>query len=391
MIAETRRLKLLADAVTLGSIIFLVAWLLFYALNDFVQRDILDAATNVTSYLSFATVGLLIVQRQPRNLIGWICAAIGFFALLGLFADEFTRYPHSDRALLLPLREFLAWTLSWTWIIPVMSPTILIPALFPDGKPSSRRMEFVVRIGLVTMLTMAVLSSLSLDDSRAVLNPLGSHFMSTVANVAGVVLFPLWILLIVSAVGSSIVRFHRARGQLRLQMKWFASATVVLLITALANDYVTRGDSNALFGVGVTVLALSIGVAILRHRLYDIDRIVNRTLVYGLLTATLALLYAGLVVGLQAALDSLSGGSDFAVVITTLVVAALFLPVRRRIQLGVDKRFNRRHYDAEHTVEAFAARLRQEVDLDTLRYELLSLVDETMQPAGASLWLREPS
>ncbi|MGH2600748.1 MAG: hypothetical protein ACRDJ9_15355, partial [Dehalococcoidia bacterium] len=133
----------------------------------------------------------------------------------------------------------------------------------------------------------------------------------------------------------------------------------------------------------------AIVIAVLRYNLYDIDRIINRTLIYGVLTAGLAALYAGLVAGLQALLRPVSGGSDLAIVVTTLVVAALFLPARRRIQAAVDRRFNRRTYDAARTIDAFAARLREQVDLDTLRYELLTVVDETMRPARVSLWLRE--
>jgi len=138
------------------------------------------------------------------------------------------------------------------------------------------------------------------------------------------------------------------------------------------------------------LLPLAIGVAILRHQLYDIDRILNRTLVYALLTATLGAMYLGVVVGLQAVLSSVAGGSDLAIVITTLLVAALFLPVRRRVQEIVDRRFNRRTYDAARTIDAFSARLRQQIDLDTLRYELLAVTEETMQPSRASVWLRRP-
>jgi hypothetical protein len=193
---------------------------------------------------------------------------------------------------------------------------------------------------------------------------------------------------------SLVIRFRRSHGVERQQLKWFVVSTVAALsffvvigpLVELAG--VTTPD--ALYLALMALVPISVGVAILRHRLYDIDRIINRTLVYGLLTALLALTYFGFVVGLQAALQPVSGNSKLAIALTTLIVAALFLPARRRLQSAVDRRFNRRTYDATRTIEAFNARLRQEIDLDSLRYELLAVVDETMQPAGVSLWLRTP-
>jgi hypothetical protein len=148
---------------------------------------------------------------------------------------------------------------------------------------------------------------------------------------------------------------------------------------------------DVIFLTTMALVPLSVAVAMLRYRLYDIDRIINRTLVYGLLSAGLGAIYAALVIGLQEVLQSVSGGSDLAIVVTTLTVAALFLPARRRVQLTVDQRFNRRQYDASRTVEHFSVRLRQHVELDTLRYELLSVIDETMAPTSKSLWLRPRS
>jgi hypothetical protein len=179
-------------------------------------------------------------------------------------------------------------------------------------------------------------------------------------------------------------------------LKWFAAAAVAAILSfvvswiiSLPTDSDVVWDFSTYFAVGIVLLATVISV--LRYRLYDIDRIISRTLSYGLLTATLAALYAGLVVALEALLQPVSGGSDLSIVLTTLVVAALFLPARRRVQRLVDRRFNRHTYDAQRTIDDFSARLREEVELDTLRYELLAVVAETMQPAHASLWLRADS
>jgi hypothetical protein len=205
------------------------------------------------------------------------------------------------------------------------------------------------------------------------------------------------ILLITFAAAASIIgRFRRARGDEREQFKWFASAAallpLMLVLHMLADGLYPAAIDAVELAVEFVIAALpiAVGIAILKYRLYDIDRIINRTLVYGLLTALLALTYFGFVVGLQAVLQPVSGSSNLAIALTTLIVAALFLPARRRLQSAVDRRFNRRAYDAARTIDAFNARLRQEVDLDSLRYELLAVVDETMQPAGVALWLRTP-
>jgi hypothetical protein len=196
----------------------------------------------------------------------------------------------------------------------------------------------------------------------------------------------------VAGAASLIVRFRRARGVERQQLKWLAYAGGVLMIAPVIPDSWLGGWASAAVNVAQLAIPAAIGVAILRYRLYDIDRLINRTLVYGLLTAMLAAVYAAVVL----ALGQLFGGigskpPSWAVAGATLAVAALFHPARRRIQQAVDRRFNRRKYDAAQTVEAFAARLRDEVDLDALAVELLAVVDQTVQPAKASLWLRPPT
>jgi hypothetical protein len=203
-------------------------------------------------------------------------------------------------------------------------------------------------------------------------------------------------LLVVLCASSVVVRFRRARGVERQQLKWFAYGAgqlALLLASALVFpgfwDRVPLLVSDLVFGISFAMISVAIGIAILRYRLYEIDRLIHRTLVYGLLSALLGAVYAGLVLGL----GQLFGGigaepPSWAVAGATLAVAALFQPARRRIQQAVDRRFNRRRYDAAQTIEAFSARLREQIDLDTLSAELLAVVNQTMEPAKASLWLR---
>jgi hypothetical protein len=204
----------------------------------------------------------------------------------------------------------------------------------------------------------------------------------------GAVLLAVILLAVVGAVVSLVVRFRRSRGDERLQLKWFTYAGLLLPPVLFLGDFLPGALGNLATAV-IVVLPIAAGVAILRYRLYEIDRLINRTLVYGLLTALLAGVYAGLVLGLGSVFGRLGARPPSVVVAgATLAVAALFQPARRWVQRTVDRRFNRRRYDAARTVEAFSARLREQVDLDTLSAELLAVVDQTVQPTTASLWLR---
>jgi hypothetical protein len=238
----------------------------------------------------------------------------------------------------------------------------------------------------------ALQQTIELAPGRMVANPFG---LAGVENPEdswlGAVLFPLLGPLVLAAFASLVVRFRRSRGDERQQLKWITFAAALLPLT-FAGDLLPDTAGNLLFAVVVSFLPVAAGVAILRYRLYEIDRLINRTLVYGLLSALLAGIYAALVLvgGL------LSGGlrgqpPPWAVAGATLAVAALFQPARRRIQQVVDRRFDRRRYDAARTVDAFSGRLREELDLDALAAELLAVVERTVQPTAASLWLRPPA
>jgi hypothetical protein len=228
-------------------------------------------------------------------------------------------------------------------------------------------------------------------------NPLGIDRAQATLERLGVLVTLCLVLLMLVCAGSVVLRFRRARGVERQQLKWFAAgAGQLALLSAVAIAFPGFWDywipmplSDLVFGISFAMIPLTIGIAILRYRLYDIDRIINRTLVYGLLTALLGAIYAGAVLILGQVFGGVGGNPpSWAVAGATLAVAALFQPARRRIQAVVDRRFNRRKYDSVKTVNAFRTRLRDEVDLDTLSAELMTIVDQTMQPSQSSLWLR---
>jgi hypothetical protein len=277
----------------------------------------------------------------------------------------------------------------------------LLLLLFPDGRPPSPRWRPVLWLVLGT----AVLGSVHVALKPGTLNtemlpaanPAGIESLSGLFDVVnGVLIVPFAVALILSA-ASVIVRFRRSRGEERLQMKWLAFAAGLLIAAFLVGILVLvsfgyEDAGGGLVGAALAVVPVAIGIAILRYRLYEIDRVISRTLVYGLLTVVLGGAYAGLVLAGQWAFSSFAGGSDLAIAVSTLVVAALFLPLRRRIQGVVDRRFYRRRYDAQRTLDAFGSRLREQVELGALAADLRGVVDETMQPAHVSLWLRgEPA
>jgi hypothetical protein len=269
---------------------------------------------------------------------------------------------------------------------------LLLPVLFPDGRPLSpgwRPLVWVIVAGALVSLVGAALFP-GIVDAPSLSNPLGLSGAAGALLEQGLSRLFLGLPVVaVAAVASLIVRFRRARGVERQQLKWLAYAMGVLMVAPAVQASWLGGWASAAVNVAQWAIPAAIGVAILRYRLYDIDRLVNRTLVYGLLTVLLGAVYVGLVL----ALGQLFGGigtktPSWAVAGATLAVAALFQPARRRIQQAVDQRFNRRKYNAAMTIELFSVRLREHVDPDTLAVELLAVVDQPMQPTTASLWLR---
>jgi hypothetical protein len=361
---------------------------------DLSAASVATLAVALPTFLLLAAIGALILARLPGHRVGVVFAVAPVLLML---ANVLEAYFYSAQALGLPNRALVAALLSPSWVVGVGGMAIFLPLCFPTGEYLSPPWRWVGRAGVVSLTGVWLSWSLDegpVNDYPEVSNPVGIPGLHSVLEVVVAVGFFVFVSMLVLSFLSLVIRFRRSHGVERQQLKWFVVSTVAALsffvvigpLVELAG--VTTPD--ALYLALMALVPISVGVAILRHRLYDIDRIINRTLVYGLLTALLALTYFGFVVGLQAALQPVSGNSKLAIALTTLIVAALFLPARRRLQSAVDRRFNRRTYDATRTIEAFNARLRQEIDLDSLRYELLAVVDETMQPAGVSLWLRTP-
>ena len=376
-------------------------------------RTIIDLLVSVP-ILAFPLVGAMIASRRPQNPIGWICLADGLsWMLLALF-DYYSVYGLA-RPGSVPFPATVAGLSLWLWVPTVGLLAIYLVLQFPDGKlPSGRWRPLAWFSGAVIVLA-SVSSGLTpgpIAELGGVRNPFGLDGQPWVANGANAVLVPFLVCIIASVV-SLILRYRRSRGEERQQIKWiafaasfvglgFVSAMVSGLVAFVFAPETWEGAANSAplwFDLLFSAVLLSfggvpvaVGIAVLRYRLYDIDLLINRALVYGPLTAMLALVYFGGVVGLQAALRSLTGQeSTLAVVASTLVIAALFIPLRRRVQGLVDRRFYRRKYDAAKTLAAFSARLRDETDLDTLANDLVEVARGTVQPSHVSLWLRPHS
>jgi hypothetical protein len=311
---------------------------------------------------------------------------------------EYTLYSFVFHPGTLPGREVAAWVVTG-WISSLGWALMLtfVPLLFPTGhllSPRWRSVAYVAAFMCALQVLGVAFEPGPVDSSLPhIQNPLGvrgAAALFSVLDQAGSILVFLTVLV---CVGSLILRFVRSRGEERQQIKWFAYAVVVLtlliLISVIGGDYGAESLWAIVFAVGIVSIPVATGIAILRYRLYEIDILINRTLVYGSLTAMLVALYFGGIVVLQRLFVALTGEkSTLAVVASTLTIAALFNPLRRQVQGFVDRRFYRRKYDAAKTLEAFSAKLRDETDLDALNADLLGVVRETMQPAHVSLWLR---
>jgi hypothetical protein len=345
--------------------------------------------------VSAATVGALVVGRRPAHRVGWLLVALGLSIAAAACTFSYSRYGLVARPGALPAADYVAG-LAGGGVFAYLSCLGFILLLTPTGSLPSPRWRWWARVAAAGLVVAFLTSALSphplYPEYPDIGNPLG------VAALEGgplELLFPVGALvvlvaLVVGAV-SLLLRFRRAHGVERQQLRWVALGAALaagLFLVALAALVLEESDGvvfQAALGACVAVLPLATGAAILRYRLYDIDRVVSRTVAYGLLTLLLGLGYAAVVLGLGRLLPE---GSTLVVAAATLAVAAVFSPLRRRVQELVDRRFNRRRHDAAQTIAAFSARLRDQVDLDTLSAELVTLVDLTMQPTQASLWLR---
>jgi hypothetical protein len=349
----------------------------------------------VLMVLVFCTVGILIARRHPRNPIGWIFCASAAVNGLGSLARAYADYRQAGSGSAGPMAEAAASYATVSWIPVILVPAAYLPLLFPDGRLLSRRWRPVAWCGVLGIAGFFLASGTTpgaLEDFPTLPNPYAVDSMVQTIGQGVTALTVLGVLVASSL--SLILRFRRAAYVQRQQIKWLvwagALAAATIAIGTAGYELLTPAVANGAILLSVLGLPVATGIGILRHRLYDIDVVINRTIVYGALTVTLAAGYLGSVLLLQLLLRPVTQGSGPAVAVSTLAVAALFRPVRSRIQAGVDRRFFRRRYDAARTLEAFGVRLREQLDLDALGNDLQVVVRETIQPAHVSLWLRGP-
>jgi hypothetical protein len=348
----------------------------------------------VLALVSAATVGAVLASRRPRHPVGWLLLVLGLALTASGVAAAYTAYGLVARPGALPAaggvaRYYLALILAALLVLS------FILLLTPTGSLPSPRWRWWARATVaapVALLVALAVARGSLDPRVEAENPSDFRGVGGALLVVNQLALGVTLLALMVAAGSLVARFRRARGVERQQLRWVAWAAMLVALAAVAAlASAALGLPDLLgwaTGTGVALLPLAAGAAILRYRLYDLDRIISRTVAYGLLTVLLGGSYAAVVLGLG---QLLGRDSSLVVAAATLAVAAVVRPARRRVQVAVDRRFNRRHYDAARTIEAFSARLRQQVDLDTLSAELLAVVDQTMQPTMASLWLRSPT
>jgi hypothetical protein len=349
-------------------------------------------------FAAFAVVGGVVAARRPRNPIGWLLSAGALLWTLGVLSSTVYWHMAFGRSDPPAAADYVAWLGTWVFLPAFVSLLCLVPLLFPTGSPPGPRWRVVAWTaaaagGVATLSNAFAPGPLDRADFAWVDNPFGVQGLG-LRTLAGAS-FAAVAVAALAGVISVIVRYRRARGIERLQLRWLAVAVCVLVVGAVGGSAATPwlGEGAGWIGIllGLLGVMVAIAVALLRYRLYDIDVVINRTLVYGALTATLALAYLGGVLLLELALRPLTESSNLAIAGSTLSVAALFRPARSRIQGAVDRRFYRQKYDTALTLERFGTHLRDEVDLDALGSALRGVVSDTMQPAHVSLWLRAPA
>lgn len=349
--------------------------------------------------VGYAAAGALVAWRHPENAVGWLLLGVALTISLMVGGDTYV-IPHAY-----PGYVAVAWVTGWLFNVWFALVVAFLPLVYPTGRLLSRRWRVVWWFETAILVTGVLLVGFTpgeLPVTGTVENPWGVHGtgQKVIAALEPWVLAATTVAVLLPGV-SLVLRFRRSRGAERQQLKWFAFACLLvvggLALSGLASVVPGRW-SNAFNDLGWSVflfsailgIPLATGIAILRHRLYDIDLVIHRTLVYGSLTAALATAYIGSILLLRLVLSPLAGTSDLEVAGSTLLVAALFRPARARIQAVVDRRFYRRRYDAVSTLDGFSARLRDELDLDAVGADLCTIADRSVQPVHVSLWLREP-
>src|SRR5215213_5661333 len=349
--------------------------------------------------LGLLALGLLVAHRRPANPVGWIIAGTVVTVGISDFVESYAVYALYTDPGSLPGGETMALVSNWIFIPALFAAPSMLFLLFPDGKLVSRRwipVFWVVILTTCAAITTSIFQPVLNDPPfEGVVNPLGFSPPQALLAPLSYIGWPGMAASFLVAAFAMILRLRRSRGVERQQLKWLAAAAAILPLGSASGVVLYYLGYDAIAGLlavfAIVPIFLAAGYAILRYRLYDIDIIINRALVYGSLTATLALVYFGGVATTQTLFHALTGQEQFsqlAVVVSTLAIAALFNPLRRRIQASIDRLFYREKYDAAKTLEGFSARLRDETDLDELNDSLVSVVRETIQPTYVSLWLR---
>jgi len=373
--------------------------------TEYLQQVLYWAILNPLAAPAYATVGAIVATRRPSNSVGWLCLAVGLVAGLQDATWQYTIRALEITPGSLPAVAAMAMLASLLLILQSPLPYILILLVFPDGRFLSHRWWWLACFAslctLLALIAVFIYPTTAVGLRATLPNQFGikgsEHFLDFTQTT--VYLLSNFILLI--AASSILVRWRRASGEQRQQLKWLAYVGTVIILSGIISficSY-TLVSPYVVFLVGaVGIIGTSIGIplaigfAMLRYHLYDIDVLINRTLVYGILTSIIAIIYLGGVFGLQLFLRDITGQTsqpDLAIVGSTLAIAALFEPLRNRIQDMIDRRFYRRRYDAARTLEAFSVTLREEVDLTQISEQLVAVVEETMQPTHVSLWLRQ--
>ena len=339
--------------------------------------------------IGFTAVGFIVAVRRPASVVGWLLLATGAVWSVVEVQVEYAIYGVFGRPVPLPGGVLAAWLCSWQWTIAVgIYPALLV--LFPDGRLSSPARRLIVLATTIVTVLLAIqfaFRSGPLQLATFLDNPI-TPLPAAAVDAVGIAALAITAPMSLGVAALFVQRFRRSSGVERQQLKWLAYATVPVVVLGPLSAIVPGKPIQVLSAFSQLAIPVAIAIAVLRYRLYDIDVLINRTLVYAVTTALIAIAFFSGILVLQALLHPFTNGSEVAVAASTLLSFALFQPLRRRVEQAVDRRFYRSRYDAVRTLDAFSVRLRDEVDLDTVRADLVDAVQRTVQPAHASVWLR---
>ena len=387
-------------AVGVGSALYLAA-ILPTAVPPGIAASLVAGQPLLATDLAFAVVGVLIVRRQPDNAVGWILSWTALSLVIPQVANAYVTNAQYTRAGVYPLPGVVGLVGNFGFATAVWLTLGLLPLLFPNGRPLTPRWAWVVRFGaaalVVWQITRAVdpaAISTQADAPTPIANPIGNPSVAALLTPLSQAAVLAVLLTLIPGIASVVLRYRHGTVETRLQLRWFLAACVAMLVVTVLPFLQALLDlpalqTTAVIAVGYSLVPIAIGVAVARYHLYDIDVLINRTLVYGATTGAIAAAFFGGIVVLQTLLRPFTTGSEIAVAGSTLASFGLFQPIRRWIQQIVDRRFYRSRYDAARTLDAFAEDVRDDVDLESVRTHLIAATGRTMSPAHASIWLRE--